>query len=99
MCKQTCRQHGNRQDPHANGLERWITSRSLASLTLMSKGRIDPQQFLVQQSVSSFAEYNSLPWESLTLYLFFVSQPKNAVNINFESISIPKLRTIVTVSY
>jgi len=78
----TFKQHGKQQLSHPNGDVKWITSRSLRSLILMSNGRCRPQQFLVQQSVASLAEYKWLPWESLTLYLFFVSHPSSAANKN-----------------
>ena len=49
---------------------------------VMSKGRTGPHRLRVQQSVSSLALYTSWPIEFLILYLFFVSQPRNASNIS-----------------
>lgn len=52
-----CKQHGKQQVWQANGRLMWITSFLCASNTLISNGRALPQQFLVQQSLSSLAQY------------------------------------------
>ncbi|MPC38296.1 hypothetical protein E2C01_031802 [Portunus trituberculatus] len=54
--RDTCRQHGKQQEVQARGRLRWITSFWEVSRIFMSKGRRGPQQFLVQQSVSSAAK-------------------------------------------
>ena len=74
----TWSQQGQQQELQAKGLVKWITSRSFPSLIFKSKGRSEPQQLRVQQSVSSFALKITCPWLFLILYLLFVSHPKKA---------------------
>lgn len=48
----TCKQHGHQQELHLRPRDKCITSVFLLSMILISKGLVDPQQFLVQQQVS-----------------------------------------------
>ena len=70
-----CNQHGQRQEVHASGLSKWITSVPWLSVISIPNGRIGPQHIRAQQSDFSFALYTSWPIEFSTLYLFWVSKP------------------------
>lgn len=57
---------------------KWRTSSPRESVRKKSKGLCGPQQFLVQQDVSSLKKYTSCPWLSHIWYLFFCSNPVTA---------------------
>lgn len=71
----SCKQQGKQHEEHRRGLCSVITSWPRLSIIRMVKGRDGPQQFLVQQSVSSAAKYTLCPSVFLISYLLFVSKP------------------------
>jgi len=71
----SCKQQGKQHEEHRRGLCSVITSWPRLSIMRRVKGRDGPQQFLVQQSVSSAAKYTLCPREFLISYLLFVSKP------------------------
>lgn len=71
----SCKQQGKKHDEHLRGLSSLITSWPRLSIIFIVKGRAGPQQFLVQQSVSSAAKYTLCPNEFLISYLLFDSNP------------------------
>ena len=60
----------------------WIISLPMLSTMFISKGLPEPQQFLVQQSLSSRAKNTSWPSVLNTRYLLADSQPVNISSIS-----------------
>lgn len=86
----TIMEHGQQQAPQAKGRDRCITSRSWLSKKPISKARMGPQHWRVQQSVSSFAVKKSCPIEFFKTYLLFISHPESTgrvLNINMVTFS------------
>lgn len=71
----SCKQQGKQHEEHRRGLCSVITSWPRLSIIRRVKGRDGPQQFLVQQSVSSAAKYTLCPSVFLISYLLLVSKP------------------------
>ena len=52
----TFKQQGNQHESHRSGEDKWTTSRPALSMTFISNGLSFPQQFRVQQHVSSWGK-------------------------------------------
>lgn len=80
----SCKQQGKQHEEHRRGLCSVITSWPRLSIIRRVKGRDGPQQFLVQQSVSSAAKYTLCPTVFLISYLFCASKPVKTEKIGTE---------------